>query len=174
MGYKPEKVPVFSGLDIGIALGAIICLVTARYVSFIQYIPATFAVLLCMQDKVKLTWKTGLYRIIITIVAGIIGIGVILADMAAGNEWLFFIFAFIGLVITMVICKLLSLPPMLARIGALTLVLVVTVLAGNERIMYAVLRLVGTFYGVLVSIVLSFIMSLSKAGKTSELKESAA
>lgn len=139
-------------LDIKIAIAVGLCLLTAKFFPLIEYIPSCFAAILCMQETAKLSWKTGLIRLIITAIGGIVGILVVLLDEAVRNEWLFLLMAAAGILLTLWCCKLAKNPYIFAKIGGVTFVLVIMVMSGTERLMYAGLRLLGTFYGVVISI----------------------
>jgi uncharacterized membrane protein YccC len=81
------------------------------------------------------------------------------------NQWIFLLLVAIGLLATLWGCKLVKLPYISARIGAVTFILVVMIQSGLDRIDFALLRLVGTLYGVVVAIAVSYIFKLIGKGK---------
>lgn len=163
--FKQSEPARISALDLQIAISVVLCLVSAMYIPTIQYMAACFAAILSSQDSAKLSWKTGLTRLILTGVAGLAGIVVVLLDNMIANQWAFLLLVAIGLLGTLFGCKLLKLPYISARIGAVTFILVVMIQTGLDRIDFAVLRLVGTLYGVLVAIAVSYVFKLISKGK---------
>lgn len=145
------------GLDIRIAIAVAICLLTAKLCPYIQCLSACTAVILCTQDNAKICQKTGITRLIITLVGGITGIMVVLLDNVIQNYYIFILMAIVGILLTLLICKTCKVPYISARIGCVTFVLVAIVAVGGERINYAALRLVGTFYGVAVTLVIAWV-----------------
>lgn len=156
-----EKVKVnVDRLDVKIAIAVGICLLTAKFVPAIQYMAACFAAILCIQDGVKVSWKTGVIRMILTGVAGVTGVVVILLDQIIQNEWIFILLVSLGVILTLWSCKVVKIPYINARIGAVTFVLIVMVSSGTTGVTYALMRLLGTFYGILVSLLISWIFGL--------------
>jgi uncharacterized membrane protein YgaE (UPF0421/DUF939 family) len=142
-------------LDFNIALAVAVCLITSRFVPIIQYIPACFAAILCAQDDTRLGYKTALTRIAVTIIGGLVGIGVVLLDTIFSHSGLFIFMAAAGIIVTLLICKLFRLPNMPARIGCVTFILVIMVASGEKRMEYALHRVVGTVYGAVVALLMS-------------------
>lgn len=143
--------------DFKIAAAVGLCLITAKFFPIIQYMAASFAAILCMQDDVKLSWKFGVNRMIITLVGGIVGILVVILDNQIQNEWVFIALAIAGILLTLWACKLTGVQYINAMIGCITFILVIMVMPGQQRILYAGLRLLGTAYGVVVSLVINAI-----------------
>ncbi len=154
-----------STLDLQITISVVLCLISAMYIPTIQYMAACFAAILSSQESAKLSWKTGLTRLALTAVAGVAGIAVVLLDEVLANQWIFLLLVAIGLLATLWGCKLVKLPYISARIGAVTFILVVMIQSGLDRIDFALLRLVGTLYGVVVAIAVSYIFKLIGKGK---------
>ena len=141
--------------DFKIAIAVGLCLLTSKFIPIIQYMASCFAAILCMQDNVKLSWKFGINRLIITLVGGMVGILVVLIDNQVQNSWLFIALAMLGILLTLWICKFTGVPYINAMIGCITFILVIMIMPGEQRILYAGLRLLGTAYGVVVSIVVN-------------------
>lgn len=158
-------------MDVRIAAAAVICYLTAeileafhigitydgRNLEVLQRMTAMISCLLVCQDSVKISWKAGLNRIVITLIGGLAGIGVILLDNIISKEVFFVFLIGAGLLVTLMCCRQAGVPAMTARIGGVTFVLVICTLSGNARILYGVLRLVSTLYGVVVSLVVTWI-----------------
>lgn len=166
---QPEKLAV-TGLDIRIAIAAGICCLTATILNhfglkfpvgemrleIIQKMTACISCLLCCQDNTKISRKAGINRLIITAIGGIVGIAVVLIDNAAGNDWLMVVMVLLGVLLTLFLCKAAKVPYVNARIGGVTFILVSCTLAGSARIWYAVFRLISTFYGVLITLIVTW------------------
>lgn len=65
----------------------------------------------------------------------------------------------VGVLLSLFLCKCARVPYVNARIGGVTCVLVAGTLSGNARILYAVLRFVSTFYGALVSVIVTAVFA---------------
>lgn len=164
-------------LDVRLALAASICCLTAiilsklgltfqygeRSLEIIQKMTAAISCLLCCQDTVPITKKSGMTRIIITAVGGVLAVLVILVDNLLGNEWAMVPLFFIGILLTLHFCKLAKVPYVSARIGAVSFVLVACTLQGSSRIWYAIFRLISTVYGAIISVLVTWV--LLKIGK---------
>ena len=153
--------------DYAMAVSVGLCIVLARYIPGFQPMTACIATLLCVQDNVKVSWKAGVTRLIITAVGGVIGIAVVLLDLRIGNPWIFIGLCALGTALTLLSCKLTKVPPFSARIGCITFVLVALIGPGSERIPYAVYRLISTFYGVVVVVAVTSAFSLAEKWKES-------
>lgn len=165
-----QKIEI-TGMDIRIAIAIGICLLTAKFCPYLQSLSACTAVILCTQDNAKISWKTGITRLIITAVGGIIGILTVLVDNAVQNNYVFILMVSAGIPLILLICKALKVPYISARISCVTFVLVVVVAAGSERISYAVFRLIGTFYGIVISFVIAWLASRLPKRKADSIKK---
>lgn len=99
-------------------------------------------------------------RIIITFIGGLIGIGVILLDNIIGNDWIMAGMVFLGILVTLLLCKAAKVPYINARIGGVTFILVTCTLQGSLRIYYGCFRFISTIFGVLVVMLVTWIFSL--------------
>lgn len=156
---EKEKIGI-RALDIQIAVCLCVCIISAYLCPYVQALSACTAVIICSQDKVKVSWNTGLTRLIITVIGGIVGMCVVVLDDLIQNTWIFVGMVFIGILITILICKIVKVPYISARIGCITFILVATVATGSYRITYGVYRILGTTYGILVTVAISWIFSL--------------
>lgn len=171
-----EKVKV-TALDIRIVIAVAICYFTSVafkqfnlmflwngvQLEIIQGMTACFACLLCCQDNTAVSKKAGINRLIITAIGGLVGICVILIDQAAGNPWLMVPLIAFGVLLTLLLCKAAKVPYINARIGGLTFILVCSTMPGTARIFYAAFRLLSTLYGVLITLLVTWVCtSLTK------------
>lgn len=160
-----------TSLDIRIAVSATICLLTATILNacnikfaygemsleIIQKMTAAISCVLCCQEDCKVSWRAGVNRMIITLVGGLLAIGVVLLDGMIQNPYIFALLGFVGILLTLMLCKKTKVPYVTARIGVVTFILVACTLAGNARILYAIFRLISTAYGVLVTMIVTWI-----------------
>jgi uncharacterized membrane protein YgaE (UPF0421/DUF939 family) len=147
-------------LDIKMALATGICLLIGNIIPEFQAMTACITTLLCVQENVKPSLKAGIIRLVITAIGGFAGILVVLADDAAGSSLLFIFLVMLGLVITLFSCRLAKIPVFNARIGGVTFVLVVLTKQGQDRIPYAVFRLLSTFYGVFAVLLITAVFNI--------------
>ena len=114
----------------------------------IQKMTACISCLLCSQVSIDESRTAGINRLIITAVGGLVGVGVVMLDMALGsNPWLLCLMVAAGVVATLELCKLTGVPAINARIGAVTFILVSCTLSGTARVWYALFRFVSTLFG---------------------------
>ena len=165
------KQKLISRTDVRIAVSAAICILTATVLNalnlkftyggmkleVIQKMTAAITCLLCCQDDSKLSWKAGVNRVIITFIGGVIAIAAILLDGITQNQYLFVVYAFVGILLTLMLCKCAKVPYVTARIGGVTFILVAFTLSGNARIVYAIFRLISTMYGVIISMLVTWV-----------------
>lgn len=150
------KKKLLNFIDIQMAIAVGISLVLAHYISFLQIITLSITILFVTQEKTELSLKSGITRIIITTIGGLFAIGVVLIDNYINSDMLFYIMVVVGILLTIATCKLLKLPYFASRIGAVTFVLVAAVGDGNDRIEYAFFRLLSTFVGILIVMVMGY------------------
>jgi uncharacterized membrane protein YgaE (UPF0421/DUF939 family) len=157
---KAEKTLCISRTDVEMALAILISLVLGNFIPQYQAMTACIAVLLCVQEGVKESWKACVIRLLITVVGGITGIIVVLADNAMGNQGLFILMISAGILLTFFGCKLAKVPVFNSRIGCVTFILVVLTKTGDDRIWYALFRLLSTLYGAVAVMVVSLVFQL--------------
>ena len=175
---KEEK--KLSILDVRIMVSVAICALTATVLNhfglkfsygamqleMIQKMTACITCLLCVQDTMPVTRKAGVNRLIITAIGGACGMLVSWIDVLVGNEWLMVAMVALGVLATLVLCKLAKVPYINARIGGVTFVLVSCTLSGYARLWYAFFRLVSTLYGVLVVLLVTWLFQRAGKGET--------
>lgn len=173
---KPMQIeePKITILDVRIAVAILICFLVStalshagflfyigeRPLEIIQKMTSCIACLLCCQDNLMISRGSGVNRIIITFIGGLVGIGVILLDNIIGNDWIMAGMIFLGILVTLLLCKAAKVPYINARIGGVTFILVTCTLQGSLRIYYGCFRFISTIFGVLVVILVTWIFSL--------------
>ena len=123
-------------------------------ISVIQKLTACIACILVCQDDSDASQKAGVTRLVVTAVGGLVGFGVVMVnELLGGSVWLLVPLVAVGVLGSLVVCRLTGVPAFQARIGAVTFVLVACTLPGKARCWYALFRLVSTLFGVVVSVV---------------------
>lgn len=158
-------------LDIKIALAVVICFISATWLSLagikffygevqleiLQRMTACIACLLCCQENTEISKNAGINRLIITAIGGGAGILAVLLDDWIQNGLFLILLIAGGVFLTLIICRAVKVPYINARIGGVTFILVTCTMTHNARIWYAAFRLLSTFYGVVVVLVITWI-----------------
>ena len=156
-------------IDVEIGISIALCLLLAVFWKNLQTLSACTAVLLCVQKNGPVSWKTGMTRMLITLMGGLSAMMVVFLDNAAGNNrFLFPCMAFFGILATFLLCKAVHVPYISCRIGCVTFVLVVLVAREGPaagRYLYCLNRLIGTFAGVLIAFLVSWAFSRMQGGE---------
>lgn len=150
-------------IDVEIGISIALCLLLAVFWKNLQTLSACTAVLLCVQPSGQASWKTGMTRMLITIMGGLSATIVVFLDNATDNNNLLFSgMAFLGILLTLLLCKAIHVPYISCRIGCVTFVLVVLVARTGPaagRYYYCINRIIGTLVGVLIAFVISRMFS---------------
>ena len=168
-----------TALDMRIVISIGICYLTALLFDYfglkfsfgemrleiIQKMTPCITCLLCCQDNTMISRKTGVTRLIVTALGGIAAIVVVCLDNVIGNQWIGIVLIMLGTLVTLLLCKLAKVPYISTRIGGVTFILVACTLPGYARIWYAIFRLLSTFYGVLVVLLVTWIFQLAAPKK---------
>ena len=168
-----QRPALFTSLDLRIALCVLICFLVPTVLSqlgvtfavgeahleIIQRLTACFACLLCCQEGLDESRHASVTRLIITAVGGLVGMLVVGIDMALGsNPWVLTLLVSLGTIATLVACKAVGVPYVNARIGALTFLLVASMLAGTARLWYALFRFLSTLFGAVVVVLVTWLL----------------
>lgn len=158
MNETRNKISV-TGLDISIGVTVMLCLVVCHIAGLlglkIQALSACTGAVMCVQDSRKASWGAGINRILGVICGGVSGMAVVLIDNAIQVELLFYLLMGAGVVLNLLLCKIVKLPFVQARVSCMSLMLVTLVLQGGARINYALGRLIGTLVGAVVALLVS-------------------
>lgn len=155
-----QKIAV-TGLDIriGIAimLSLLVCHIASRLGFQLQSLAACTGAVMCVQENGKASWKAGLTRLLGVVCGGAVGIVVVLIQSRFDNAYLFMILCGVAVVVNLLLCKVVKMPYVTARVSCMTFLLVVLVLQGTARINYAFGRFLGTLVGALVSLLVAVV-----------------
>lgn len=148
-----------TGIDISIGVTVVLCLVVCHVADLlgvrIQTLSACTGAVMCVQDNRIASWGAGLNRILGVICGGMAGIAVVLADNLIQIKPVFYLLMGVGVVLNLLLCKLVKLPFVQARVSCMSLMLVTLVLQDGARIHYAFGRLVGTLVGAVMALLVS-------------------
>lgn len=148
-----------AGVDIRIGIAIALCLLVCRLAALagweIQSLAACTAVIMCVQANGKSSLHAGMTRLLGVLCGGVVGIAVVVIDNAVQIAGIFFVLAGVGAVLTLLLCKIVRIPPIAGRVSCMTLLLVILVAQGSGRIGYAFGRLIGTLCGALVSLLVA-------------------
>ena len=160
MNEVKQKIGI-APIDVAIGVSVIVCLLVCHVAGLlglqIQALAACTGAVMCMQDNKKASWGAGLNRILGVLCGGVIGILIVLIDNAVNADLLFYLLVGVGVVANMLLCKVVKLPFVQARVSCMSLLLVTLVLQGGLRINYAFGRLIGTLVGACVALLVSMV-----------------
>lgn len=155
-----QKIAV-TGLDlrIGIAimLSLLVCHIASGLGFQLQSLAACTGAVMCVQENGKASWKAGLTRLLGVVCGGVVGIAVVLIQSKFDNAYLFMVLCGAAVVVNLLLCKVVKMPYVTARVSCMTFLLVVLVLQGTARINYAFGRFLGTLVGALVSLLVAVV-----------------
>ena len=148
-----------AGMDIAIGAAVVLTLLVCHVAGIlgwkIQARAACTGAVMCVQDSRKASWGAGLNRVKGVLCGGLTGVAVVLIDNAVGIDLVFYLLVGIGVVVNLLLCKVVKLPFVQARVSCMSLMLVTLVLQDAARINYALGRLVGTLVGAVVALLVS-------------------
>ena len=160
MNELKQKIGI-APIDIASGISVIVCLLVCHVAGLlglqIQALAACTGAVMCTQDNRKASWGAGLNRILGVLCGGLIGILIVLIDNAVNADLLFYLLVGVGVVANMLLCKVVKLPFVQARVSCMSLLLVTLVLQGGLRINYAFGRLIGTLVGACVALLVSMV-----------------
>lgn len=160
-------------MDIQIGLTILLCLLLCHVGDavgiHVEALAVTTGAIMCVQDSTKAAYKTSLIRILGVICGGALGVIIVLIDNAIGVEYIFYLLCGIGVVVNLVVCKLFNMIYVQARVSALSLLLVVMVFDGVDRLDYATGRFIGSLVGAAIALLVTVLFGAIPK-KTEETK----
>ena len=158
MNETKNKIGV-AGIDIAIGAAVVLTLLVCHMAGMlgwqIQALAAYTGAVMCVQDNRNASWGAGLNRIKGVLCGGLTGIAVVLIDNAVNVDLVFYLLVGAGVVVNLLLCKVVKLPFVQARVSCMSLMLVTLVLQDAARINYAFGRLIGTLVGACVALLVS-------------------
>lgn len=156
-------------MDLEIGLTIVLCLVLCHWINGmgirLEALAVTTGALMCVQDNTKAAYSTSLTRMLGVFCGGLLGVLIALIDNIVGESYLFYLLCGIGVVVNLLVCKRFKMIYVQARVSALTLLLVVMVFDGVDRLDYALNRFIGSLAGAVIALAATFVF-----GKLTEKK----
>ena len=157
-------------LDIQIGITIVLCLFLCHWANAmgirIEALAVTTGALMCVQDSTKAAYTTSLIRMLGIICGGLLGVGIAVIDNLVGQPSVFYLLCGVGVVANLLLCKRLQMIYVQARVSALTLLLVVMVFEGTDRLAYALNRFVGSLVGAVIALIVTFIFGKLAADRS--------
>ena len=148
--WKPE------GMDLQIGLTIIVSLFLCHWAG-IEALAVTTGALMCVQDNAKTTYVSSLIRMAGIFLGGLLGVVIAVIDNILMDPSLFYLLCGAGVVANLLLCKGFGMVHIQARVSALTLLLVVMVFDGSDRLAYALDRFVGSLAGAVIALAVTFV-----------------
>lgn len=123
----------------------------------VEALVVTTGAIMCVEDSAKAAYRASVIRILQVLCGGLIGIVIVLIDNALSMTFLFYLMVSIGVVLTMLLSRQFGLNYIQGRVSCITMLLVVMVSQGADRVEYAIGRLVGGLVGALVAILVTYV-----------------
>ena len=155
ISWKPERMDMQIGVTVAASL--LLCHWTG-----IEALAVTTGALMCVQDSAKAAFTASLIRMAGIFWGGLLGVVIAVTDNFAGEPYLFYLLCGAGVVANMMLCRCFGLPPIQGRVSALTLLLVVLVFEGTDRLSYALDRFAGSLLGALIALAVTFMFAWKK------------
>ena len=150
ISWKPER------MDIQIGVTIVLSLLLCRWAG-IEALAVTTGALMCVQDSARAVYTVSLIRMAGIFWGGLLGVIIAVIDNFAGEPYLFYLLCGAGAVSNLMLCRRFGLPHIQARVSALTLLLVVMVFEGTDRLTYAVSRFTGSLLGAVIALAVTFV-----------------
>ena len=148
--WKPERMDIQIGVTIVLSL--LLCHWTG-----IEALAVTTGALMCVQDSTKAAYTSSLIRMAGVLWGGLLGVAIAVIDHLVGQPYLFYLLCGVGVVANLLLCKRFGMVYVQARVSALTLLLVVMVFEGTDRLTYAVDRFAGSLVGAVIALGVTFV-----------------
>ena len=148
--WKPER------MDIQIGVTIVVSLLLCHWVRWFEALAVTTGALMCVQDSTRAACTSSLIRLAGILFGGLLGVVIAVIDNFLGEPYLFYLLCGAGVVANLLLCKAFGMVYVQARVSALTLLLVVMVFDGADRLTYAVNRFTGSLIGAVIALGVTF------------------
>lgn len=155
--FKPELMDIQIGVTIVLCL--VLCHVANQIGINIEALVVSTGAIMCVQDSTKAAYNTSLIRILGVVLGGLFGVVIVLIDNVIGIPYVFYLLCGIGVVLNLLVCKCFNMIYVQARVSCLSLLLVVMVFEGVDRLDYATGRFVGSLVGALIALLVTVLFS---------------
>ena len=148
--WKPERLDLEIGLTIGLSL--FFC-----HLAKIEALAVATGALMCVQDSAKATYASSLVRMAGILFGGLLGVVIVVLDNILMEALLFYLLCGAGVVANLLLCKGFGMTHIQARVSTLSLLQVVMVFDGSDRLAYALDRFIGSLAGAVISLAVTFV-----------------
>ena len=148
--WKPQRMDAQIGVTIVLSL--LLCHWTG-----IEALAVTTGALMCVQDSTKAAYISSLVRLAGVLLGGLLGVAIAVIDNFLGQPGIFYLLCGAGVMVNLLLCERFGMTRIQARVSALTLLLVVLVLDGADRLAYAVDRFAGSLLGAVIALTVTFV-----------------
>ena len=166
---KKKNIVKLELMDIQIGVTILLCLLLCHWGNQlgipIEALAVSTGAVMCVQGSAKDAWKVSLTRILGVVCGGVLGVVIALIDNAVGVPYVFYLLCALGVVVNLLVCKMFKMIYVQARVSALTLLLVVMVFDGVDRLDYAVNRFIGSLVGALIALLVTLLFAKSAGSK---------
>lgn len=152
---RVETMDILIGVTILMCL--VLCHIANEFGIAIEALGVTTGAIMCVQDNTKAAFSTSMTRMVGVIFGGLFGIAIALIDNAIGEPYVFYILCSLGVIANLLVCKFFKMIYVQARVSCLTLLLVVMVFDGVDRLDYATNRFIGSLVGAAFAVMVSLI-----------------
>lgn len=118
---------------------------------------ACIAAVICMQSSVEQSVRQGISRVIGTCIGGGVGLCVLLLDDLVEQPVFTGVIMGVGIMLTLWLCNLIK-RPLACSIGCVVVCVVMLNHSGPDRYLYTLLRVVETFVGIGVAILVNHVL----------------
>lgn len=135
--------------NIKTAIAVFISIVISKLLKMEYPFYAAIAAIISMQSSVEASFKAGRNRMLGTFIGAVVGF--VCALISPGNAFV----SAIGIVVVIYLCNLLKWKES-AAIGGIVFLAIMLNLKGNSPLLYSINRILDTFLGILVAIVVNY------------------
>ena len=143
-------------MDVQIGVTIVLSLLLCHWTG-IEALAVTTGALMCVQDSTRAAYTSSLIRMAGVFWGGLLGVVIAVIDNFVGQPYLFYLLCGVGVVANLLLCKRFGMVYVQARVSALTLLLVVMVFEGTDRLGYAVNRFAGSLLGAVIALAVTFV-----------------
>ncbi|MPQ43692.1 FUSC family protein [Clostridium tarantellae] len=165
------KLPKIGARNIKTALSVVICVLLFKVLKRPYPFYACIAAVICMKDNVKNSVKIGKNRMIGTLIGGLVGLVITLIAKKFNLENFSALFTGLGIVTTIYSCNLCKKKESVT-IACIVLIAIMVNLKGTAPFAYAFNRILDTFVGIIVALLINkFICNNEKIKIEKKLEE---
>lgn len=153
----------FELMDFEIGLTILLCLLLSHWANqigiHIEAIAVTTGAVMCVQEGKKEAYSACFVKMLGVVCGGVVGVIIVLIDNVLEMPYVFYLMCSVGVVVNLLICKMFKMIYVQARVSCISLLLVVMVLEGVDRLEYAINRFIGSLVGALIAFLITVLFT---------------